>query len=752
MNKLFEEMKRYYAKMEGGPGFAPLDAPYQELTAEVTAMIIQEEQEHPEWSAVMLKARQHEMIAERFEPVIFPHSPFYFEMGITPARNWGTPNAKTPGSSLHQHRFHLFWDGHPEAWAEHDTRSKFKLENINPCPIDPDHHCFNYTRVLEVGLQGLMEEAESEMTRCNNDEEKSFIHAAMMSLNAVRNIAMKFADKAQQMLDEAEDDDAKKCLKMIAVTAPEVPWRPPRTFYEGLACLWFLREVCGSLEGLGVSVLGHPDRQLIKLYRDDLAADRITASEAEDLISRWMLPTDCRFDLDNNPWPETSATLILGGCDRDGKPVFNELTTMFIEQHHRLNLVNPKLNCRYGSYSPPEYLNLISEKVLSGHNVFALLNDDILIPANVKSGKRVEDCRCYGAGGCQETVVEGVEHSAGAYYYFNMPWVFALLMNPPTESKPLLDIYPERNNNLENISDFESFYSRVKTWISYYLRRGAENRARRGENWSRVNPAPFFSAALYDCLTNHRDYTAGGGRYNVGGITLCGFGTLIDALLAVKKLCFDDKELTLTELSDVLKSDWQGFEELRARAIAAPKFGHGSTEVEHFVARVAADLAQMPKGLVNERGGHFQMSFFVYYEYVWMAAQTPATPDGRHDGELFTQGVSPGRLQPVDELTTAVNSLREIDFSNYPGNAVLDLQLPMGKMSAEHLSSVIYSAGKAGIPTLQFNCVDIETLKKAQLEPENYKDLTVRISGLSARFVALMPEVQDEIIHRNMFG
>jgi len=131
-----------------------------------------------------------------------------------------------------------------------------------------------------------------------------------------------------------------------------------------------------------------------------------------------------------------------------------------------------------------------------------------------------------------------------------------------------------------------------------------------------------------------------------------------------------------------------------------------------------------------------------------MGGVTRATPDGRHDGALLSQGVAPGRLRPARSLTEAIRGLERIDFKDYPGNAVLDAQLPAGTMPAATLSAVIGTFVRSGGPTLQPNCVSVADLRDAKLHPERHPDLTVRISGLSARFVALAPAVQDEIIAR----
>lgn len=270
----------------------------------------------------LIKAKLHETIAEKFEPMIFSRSPFYYEMGVKHAFNWGTPHQFNAGSWMFRKYEHLFQDNNPEKFRLLDTRAKRGIDWFSSC-VDSDHHSVGYTKVLEKGISGIIADAIGYRKKCQNDAERNFIDAAIRSMNAVIKISTKFSEKAKQMLKAADTDDGEKNLSMIAETAERVPENPPKSFYEGLAALWFLREVTGSLEGIGISILGHPDRVLYKLYKDDIENGKITRSEAVKLAGIWMLPTDIKFDLENSIWPETSTTLTLGGCDSMGKTVFN---------------------------------------------------------------------------------------------------------------------------------------------------------------------------------------------------------------------------------------------------------------------------------------------------------------------------------------------------------------------------------------------------------------------------------------------
>ena len=705
------------------------------------------DEENPGLHPCLLKSRLHKEIAERFEPVIFPASPFYFEMGLRPAENWGCPATdRHVGAWLYHKRSHLWRDTRAYQNMLFFSRS---FISSGASVFDFDHHCLHYTKLLRVGVNGIIREVERRRTEKTTADQRAFLEAAARSCRAVLRVAERFAEKAEAMLGTGENPQAERFLRAIAGTARRIPAEPPQTFYEGLAALWFLREATATMEAVGVSVLGHVDRLLIELYRRDLEAGRVTEDEARDLLARWMLPTDVKFHVEDNEWPETSTCVELGGCDEQGRVVYNKVTRLILEVHKEHGLLNPKLNCRFNSESPPEYLELIASHILDGHNAFSLLNDDVLIRACVRAGKREKEARLYVNGGCQETIVEGVEHSAGAYYYFNMPRVLDFyLQGPPRAVAEAAQYVPEA---IEGVEDFGAFYREFMKRLKETVAVGAEWRREAGSCYRDCNPCPFFSAALTGCIRNAADYTAGGAEHNPAGIAYVGLGTLLDSLYAVKTAVYDEKWMTLPELRGILAADWAGHEATRLRLIALPKFGHGHDEIDGLAERFCKELAANARTLTNERCGRFQASFFVYYAFKTMAEGVQATPDGRRAGEIFSQGIAPGRLRPPKSLTQAFRSLSKIDFTDFPGNAVLDVQLPIGgPLTPPVLSAIVRAFARLGGPTLQFNCVSVHQLKEAQVHPERHQNLIVRISGLSAHFVALTRKVQDEIINRSV--
>ena len=761
-DKLREQMRDDYRTMENPelhPDFVRVrNAIQQEMDAYA--------ERNPEASANTLKSVLHEVIAERFEPVIFPQSPFFYEMGVRWAANWGIPQQGAPGSWLMDRRVDEWICASPlyqDAMSFDRKKSAVGMIGWNHV-FDYDHHCLGYTKLLSVGVGGLIAEIEAELKEYGNSPEKTdFLLAARRSCRAVIRVAERFAEKASTMRGICENPDERRNLTWIADTAGRIPRDPPRTFQEALAMLWFMREVTASLENVGVSVVGHLDRLTYPFYRDDIAAGRLTEAEARDLLVRWMLPTDIKFFLQQTEWPETSTCVELGGCDEDGETVFNDITRFVIEEHEKHRLVNPKLNCRYSLRAPRAYLDLISGCMLRGHNVFALINDDVMIPSLVRAGKTEREARLFVNGGCQETIVEGVEHTAGAFYYFCMPRVLDLCLQPEIDLENVPGTGSESNAGSHRLEayprpiidprDFESFYAALMDNLKRAISVTLGWQKTLGERWREVHPCPLFSATLEGCVQKGADYSAGGAKYNPGTVGMVGLATLVDSLFAIKKVVFDEGLMSYSQMLDVLSHNWDGSEQIRQRMIGCPKFGHGEQEVDAFAARFVAELNAFIETIDNERGGKYMLSLFVYYAHEYFAPFVKATPDGRRAYDVLSQSVTPSRLRPVRSVTDTIRSLGQIDFRSISGISVLDVQLPLGSSFREEMmTNLLLGFAAHGGPTIQPNVVSVAALVDAKSNPDRHRDLIVRICGLSVFFTSLSPKVQDEIIARNVYG
>lgn len=708
------------------------------------------DREHPGLNAYNLKAIQYALISENFYPKLFTNSPFYFEAGI----NGGWWQQFNPGSWLLHRNYHLFRDFNPKEYDVYMERRRQRYYHGGPY-VDLAHNCPSFSNVLRYGLGGIYAQAEVAQERCETKEESDFIACAMAGLLAAKRIAERFSDSAEGKLKDVVDETQRRFLRRMAETARDVPWRKPETFYEGLNTLWFLREVSGLLDGLATNSLGRPDAMLYDLYRNDIETGRLTKEEAYDLVCRFLLPADCQYDKNEQvvgyggiAGHELEITLTLGGCDEKGNEVFNDITRMFLRAYRELKLIYPKPHCRFSHSSSPEYLEMINREIAAGHSVYSLVNDDCIITALVKDGKRLEDARRYLCTGCWDIVIESCEDMAVGNYV-NMARVLEMSVHDCPQEMEKAQLSLEK---LDGAETFEEVYRRLFGNIIKVTRETCQMKGRNGVVWASVNPAPFFSACMSDCLENRKDFTAGGGRYNPHALPMCFFANIVDSLLAIRGLCFETKRHSLAELLDAVRSNWKGQDALRAEVLAAPHFGDNEPESNAMAKRLHEDIYANTRDLRNERGGPFEMGYWVYREFRFWGEQTKATPDGRRDGEYLSLSLNPSRSKHIHEITSTLNSASSLDLTKCPADSVLNILLPVGGVSPAILDPFERTFAALNLQLLQLNCVNKEDLLDARVHPERHQDMIVRVCGFSAKFVSLSPEWQEEFISRNIYG
>ena len=705
--------------------------------------------QHPEWLPYRRKALIYETAAKRLDVQVFSHYPFYYEVKAgRPRSSWGFYGI---GAWMLKQPFARQLAGECHAWKKPYVETHIFLGGDT---VDLDHHCIGYDNVLTYGLSGLIARSEERLKTVETEREKSFLESTIIANRSLIAISVKFAKKAEEMLADESDPVIRARLERIADSARRVPADPPETFYEALNTILFMREASASLEGIGVSILGHLDRMLYPYYQKDIAEGLITHEEAEYLIRAFLAMTDAKFEIRQRK--ETSTTVVIGGCDARGSAVFNDVTRMIVEAYKELRLVNPKLNGRISAKHPREYFDLLANLVACGTNVLAVFNDDMVIKANVKRGKAVEDCRLYVAGGCQENMLQNTEINSRATLYLNLSQVlnFGLF---PEKWKFFAEREGVELKTFESCNSFDEFYRVYMHNLKVVIDDLIDHRNHfESEGW-RFNPCPLHSSTVSDCIANAKDMMEGGTRYSPGSFSLIGIATLIDSLFAIRETVFNSAEITLHEFRDILESNFETQEKFRQFLInRVSKFGQENDEIREFSARVFSDLARVSSGKKNSRGGIYEASLFVYRAFVDHGKKTCATPDGRRAGEYLSQGMSPSVLSLGQkyEIGGVLDALTPLDMTHFPVTAVFDLKLPIarGGCEPEVITSIIRRFLESGGSVLQMNVVDTETLLDAREHPERYPDLMVRVSGYTAYFSSLAEEIQDEIIHRTMIS
>ncbi len=705
---------------------------------------------HPEWTPLARKAWGYRRLASACPVKVFRHSPFYFELATgAERRDLGTGGVgswlKREPDNAQLCRASIAWWAVPGA-----------LGLCVGWPMyDDNHHTLGYERVLTQGLRGLIATCRTRLASPVSPAAADFLQAAMAGNEALLQIAARLAAQAQELAAAETDADVRQRLQRLAATAARVPAEPAATFYEALAAVAFMFRVLQFLEGNGLSALGHLDRLLMPYLAADLAAGRLNLAQARDLIAHFLALVDTRFGM-RQAGPHhvgSNTALTLGGCDRAGIPVANPLTELFLDVHRELRLVDPKMNLRLSPDHPPGVFAAAARFLAHGGNSLAVFNDPVVIAANVRAGKALPDSRLYVSGGCQENVLENCELNSRATMYLNLGNVFLMGFFPDRFAafcdREAIIPQPYRTPRFDDL--YAAFLANLDAVLAAHIR---ERNRTEQEAW-RYNPCPAHSSTMDDCLERGQDMFAGGIRYAVGSISLVGAGSLVDALFALRQAVCRDRLCTLDQLRAALANDFREAEPLRLRlANRVAKFGQEDPEVQVFAARVFADLARVSTGRPNGRGGQYEASLFSFRAFAGFAPQTGALPDGRRAGEPLSPGMGPSLLALGRQASvgSVLNALGPLDLTQYPVVAVLDLKVPQVPVALAPavLGPVIGRFLAQGGSVLQINCVDQQTLIEARQTPALHPDLVVRISGYSAYFTGLAPDIQDELIARTV--
>jgi formate C-acetyltransferase len=368
-----------------------------------------------------------------------------------------------------------------------------------------------------------------------------------------------------------------------------------------------------------------------------------------------------------------------------------------------------------------------------------------MIPAQIRSGIAPEDACRYVVGGCWDVITpECSKKLSGEFFHLLRPLEWAI--HRPEAMQNLDFVF----DPMDDASTFEEFYCIYLKNVEKVIRAKAELTATGSRIWHKVAPVCLVSALMEPCIPNKRDLTDGGGRYNWECSYFLAFPDVVDSLLAVKTLCFDEHLCTLPALLDACRQNWPD-ERLRQRAIAAPSYGDGTEASAQMAARLHNDLYRLTRDLPTAYGGQYHIGYNIYTEVIRYGQATAATPNGRRSGAYLSQSLTPSRLQAPRAVTDTFHAISKLDLTASSGNSVANLLLPLRNMTTDHFTALLRSAAQSGAQALQINCVDRETLLAAQKDPDQHRDIIVRVYGFSAPFVSLSPQYQEEFLSRNFY-
>jgi formate C-acetyltransferase len=598
----------------------------------------------------------------------------------------------------------------------------------------PGHQQAGHHRIIKYGWSGLQEIANKQFesldhSNSNIKQQKAFLKSVILSLEAAKKLAIRYSELAAKLALTEKNLRRKKELQQISKVCMLNTEREPKSWWEALQIHWFSHMISHAQ---GAHQAGRFDQYMWPPLRQELEKGTIKIEEAQELLECLWIKYSSYTDYTS----DNLQNIILGGVTPEGNDATNQLSYMCLKAIDHLDLIDPKWNIRVHRKSPDKFLLQAAKLIKKNKSMPGIYNDEIIIEALLNAGIPLHDARDYTNDGCSELLVQGRTN----------PWAF--------EGKvKLLKCLEKATWKLSEYSDYEELFEVVKQEISIAVAMAVSSVNILQRAAPKISPNPWLSASVESCLDNLLDLTMGGATYNNATINVSGVADTSDSLAAVKKLVYEENQITPFELQRALQSNYKGYELMRQQLLnRAPKFGNDDDYVDE-IAKVLVDYiaAEITKH-TNPLGGKYNLGLFSYGEYISHGMVTRATPDGRKAGESISPNFSPAPGRDRKGPYAVMKSTTKVDQSLMANGNALDITLHptalMGSEGIEKLVSLLKAFNRLGGIQVQFNIIDRETLVAAQKTPEKYENLTVRLWGLPAYFIRLPKEFQDHLIKR----
>ncbi len=654
----------------------------------------------------------------------------------------------------------------------------------------------NYQRILDEGFRSVRKELDERYAAMSQWDKESKsgaqIRAMMISTEMPRELAERYQKKCLSLAAEETDPKRKAELETMAENLAVVPWQKAENFWQAVQSLWITHMLVMADEnypGPGVS-FGRLDQYLYPYYLKSKEMG-MTEAEMKDILGCFWFHCNTAYDaqirVGNNGITAGFGQLFnLSGRDAEGNDQTNELTYLLLDVIDDITpMLEPKPNVRLHKNSPEKLLDKVVEMVASSQGAPFLLNFDERSIAGMLREAKVDKQETlihegtvgdYASVGCLENTMVGNDRSGTVDDNLYLYKAVELALNEGcdlTEKKNDVSgrILPIRRHGphtdpIEELFTFRDFYDAVKLQTAYLIKRSVETYELSERLRAKYGNTPYLSTLVKGTITSAKDVTEGGAelRYvTIEGVT---FATTVDSLLAVKYLVYDKKECTLETLRNALIANWEGYDTLRALAIhKAPKYGRDDEEADALAADYMAFFAaETWKHKTKSTNRRFRPGMLSWNYWASAGFILPASPDGRKQGEFFSNAICPVNGRDTNGPTANANSVGtalggtdpEGDFEGYlnclPNGASHTITFNSSLLrNPDHkakfkafLKGYVQNGGTA----LQINILDPAMLKDAQAHPEQYRHLLVRVTGYNAYFVTVGRELQNEIIAR----
>lgn len=570
--------------------------------------------------------------------------------------------------------------------------------------------------------------------------------------------AQRYADALSiELMNETNEQRCAELKKMIQI-CERVPAHAPQTFHEMLQHYWFIHiGVITELNPWDSFNPGRLDQHLYPFYKTEIENGSLTKELACELLQAFWIkfnnhpapPKVGITALESNTYTDF-ALINVGGLTENGADAVNELSYLILDVIQEMRLLQPSSMVQISKKTPDHFIKRAIGIVKTGFGQPSFFNTDAIVQQLLSQGKSITDARNGGASGCVETGAFGTE----AYTlsgYFNLTKILEITLFNGFDPRTNKQIGP-LTGQASTFCNFDDFYRAFERQLEHFIHIKLVGNNRIEQLFAENMPAPFLSLFIDDCIQNAKDYNAGGARYNTSYLQGVGLGSITDCITAIKTHVFDLKNMELSTMVEFLKSNFDGNEAERHRLVYdTPKWGNNNDMADQNAVKVFNSFYTYVTGKPTFRGGVFRVMFLPTTSHVYFGSVIGAMPDGRKAGKPLSEGISP--VQGADQKgpMAVLQSAAKIDHIKTGGTLLNQKFSPeffntdeaIGKIAA-----LVRTYFRLDGHHIQFNVVRAETLRAAKRNPEQFRDLIVRVAGYSDYFNDLGSDLQDEIIDR----
>jgi len=639
---------------------------------------------------------------------------------------------------------------------------------------DVGHQMANYEKVLRKGLKGIREEVEWYMAQLDQpymhyglQEKRDFYKAVLITLDAAMAYARRYADLAREMAVKETNPKRKRELKRIAEVCEQVPTNPARDWWEALQSVWMIHVLVWCELSGWVHCFGRFDQYMYPFYKKSVIDEKaMSRDEALELLECFWIKTAEFTQLTRyehavfTTGQGLSQALVIGGQTRDGKDACNDVTMLCLEAEEQVGVVQPETAMRIWEGTPDKYLRKAVEVIRLGRGKPKFVGDQkgIQMVSKAYPDRSIEDWREYAVLGCTET---DLPHITMGHLYEGIsstPKLLELVLNNGKCALCGKQIGPLTGNprTFESIEAVrQAFRKQVFYWMEY-LAKGIKVLK---EGQAIRLPAPFCSSLAEGPLQKGLDITQGGSWYTNYGLFLSGLANTADSLAVIDKLIYRDKKITWDQLLEAIKANWKGYESLRQLCInSVPKYGNDDDFADDWASWVmdtwydSVDWINTRKDLVPYWGGTYLGATNIAVINVMFGEMAGGLPNGHIYPKPHAETLSPVQGMDKNGPTAVIKSVSKLPTHRFALGGAINLrlspQLVATDRDLDNFVAFLRTIEELGIYHVQFNVVSSDLLHNAMKEPENYKDLMVRVASYCTYFVDLSKEQQLDIINR----